>query len=630
MSSIAPSVSALILYTDEVPNYAQWGSQNFQVDYISCELSNGKYLYIQGEGTGATELLKAYQIDSSGHLASTHTIWSYTAGYNGFSYSLTYVSDTVIYIMVGMFDGTATSTFRIQMYKYNSITGVSSNTAFINLKTDANNWAYGKCLITDMKLHTDGKYYALTYFSARYLTIFSHEAYLLCYTPDTTLIDYHLLFDAGTVTQVNKLTPIGYYYDSSGYFYACYGDDIYGSIFQKINLASHAFETLCVAPTPADFPQTSDGCITQMGFKWIGIGYEVDGSNIWLYFTHVKGYLVGGTTIGYKWVQHRLVFNTTISAATLLDCDRLVTSGSLGTFAVEPWVVGYKVDYDEFYFWMDNREYSASPPVTVSMPDRIKIELTGDWFDYSTPPTIDITITDMILDLLPTSDSEAITIYGGSMFNAYMVMGFATDIRIYYGMSVVDDFTYSLVITPNETPKFTQKTYVFSFTFLNNGVPASNCIVLFYVDGSNSTTVTKVASSAGVVTLPIQFNSEGTHTIMFEVYKNMFDTEMKLTDTLSYLFYSQEIPDEEVTPFLIGNLTGILITFLPACLCIMVPAIAGAKAAGLSGFLAGTVVGDLIAVGVGVMPTYTIYLMILIASITFIMVMRSGNRSASQ
>lgn len=337
--------------------------------------------------------------------------------------------------------------------------------------------------------------------------------------------------------------------------------------------------------------------------------------------------IVSGTTV-IRVVYDRQIYNNTISSATLIaHKEHSITINT--NYSSKTWTIGYlQNDLENFYLWYP--EYIGGNLIE----DYMNLKLS-DFNDYTTSSFTTISYQSDVINTVglgipmhletdnvyykPSSPFVAMETYAGTL------------LYVYYSVSpTADSFAYTLTVSPADSPLDKDKTYSFTYLFTNNGAGATNCIVLYYIDNSTSAIFTKVADSNGRIIISFSFGTEGVHSIGFKVYKNMVDTSIKLQDVDSYVVHYVEPTGEDITPYILTNLIGIMTTFLPACLCIMVPAMAGAKSAGLSGFIGGSILGVALAIMTGIVPQYFLYIMILVAAISFVMVIRTGNRGVAQ
>lgn len=616
-------VNAAFSYT----NTTLTSDYNFNNDDDFVTLPNGNLLIAIAKYTTVNYVIHLYQVNSAGTLIADTTVFTATSAYEQWrDLSVTLVSATLVYVCVAggtRYTGVAGPFGSVVIIKYNptslAYSKVSRTISGPNLTAVD---FYASC--SKMYLY-GGFYYCIVNVAGTYgagASASTYYTYLMKYTPDTTLIEYSVQNLNHAATPAFKyIAPVNLFFDSSnGVFYYTTGNDYDGFILYKTTLSTHADDVLATYAMPSDFPiPSTDTMSVDAGFKYVGNGYVVNGTDIWLWFAQIKGYVLtadGISTIAYKFVETRFKFNTSITSATLLLQDRRALTGSLGNYLWTPWVNGFSTSKSAFTLYVENRILSGLYD-TTSQPKEITIALTGDWFNT---PTVSATVVNMIGTLPYLSGATEYTFASSGDFinQYYIIQGTGTGTRVYRGLTSVNQvWSYSLTWTPNDAPQLdTDTNYRFTFNIHVNGIDYSNCKVYLYIDDIAYTS-SGSSPNNGIFEFTYTTSVAGDHDIEFIVKDLDGVTQIDVT----YFFtFAPASPidggggtDTGTTETSVLFTTGLLYNILPMGVLLLAPSVLlFSVTKHWVGFIAGLTLGAFIAVIGNVIPIYGLFIVVVI------------------
>jgi hypothetical protein len=329
---------------------------------------------------------------------------------------------------------------------------------------------------------------------------------------------------------------------------------------------------------------------------------------------------------------------------------------SSGTLLLQNWITDYNLD--------SSSNTSASCGLSWGYMSHVQDSSTFDVYTYyqdiysgSYISKVTYHITDIELD--PASFTSE-TIYQGfdnidwkyisydaQMFNdiqhgiSYHLI---SDVESYLsvgGPILGKIYTFTDSYAPVDSPLLTNKGYVVTYiVYVNGAADDYNETAKIFVDGIERMTksIPSSGSNVGKVIFNMLIGTAGTHSTMIKIYNNLGNYEA-ISDETSYTFVSSPPPVGGVppAPTLIGFYSDIFLVWLPIGIIVFLPLVActmlGAKYAGGAGAIAGMMFGG--ATGmiggtvVGIIPTYALYLLVMLiaAAIVILFVRGSGGGS---
>lgn len=400
-------------------------------------------------------------------------------------------------------------------------------------------------------------------------------------------------------------------------------------LFYIYDADSNVFEFQAQYPVPTQYHNTSK-------FWWINAGYRISGNDIFIHFNWIDTYLDDATDNPvHRIIQHRLVYNTTVQASNLTaqNTRQFLNNPTVTDVFVlsEVWALGYIEDINSsiFNYYYPIQTYDWDLLEWVAEIWEVQVTIP-DWFNYGIQSTsLEYNrVSDEEIYMYPWASGDngvydALWREFGKTFQSSEQYG-NTDVRIWYGvapLSATYDITWT--ITPDETPKIILTNYRVTFTSLMNDIgTALNYIV--YLDGSN--VGAGVTDGNGAETKIFNIGEEGTHTITVELYRSsMGVTTLLYTETYSDIWTVTGSESDLPTPEVIIPVTVAGITvLLPIFFIVLVPTFALGEMAGKIGILAGLVIGVTVGAMSGLLPMYTVFLMILVIVLAFVFLIRGG------
>jgi len=462
---------------------------------------------------------------------------------------------------------------------------------------------------------------------ARRLTVFKY----IIDTYQVTQYDYEVLITGGT----GDINPMEGYLNANqnpnalAQVLLCFQvskQDEYRPWFWLYNLGTLEFEEQSVFPMPARFPANDK-------FFWLGSGYRYTGDYIYAYFTWLGTKLSEGQNTPTIYViQHRLVYNVTIEASELKQVNtrtHIYYPQVLESALDEYWVLGYIEDDNASIINYYNQIQTSGLNIELWETQVI----IPDWFNYDTQTiaTIYQRPSDELIFALSSGiglNNQVYDTLWKDFSSSYQTVekypaGSGTDdYRMYYDLTIMTAvYDMSFTIIPDETPKIVNKSYKMTMTSLANNVGFKSNTILYF-DGSQVSS--KVTDSAGVRVITFLFGTEGIHTITVKIYQ-LGTSSLLHTDSYSDIWSltGSETDDPDEAVLIPLTVAGISI-FMPIFFIVLVPMFALGEMAGKIGIMAGLIIGVTIGAMSGLLPMYTVFLMILVVVMAFVFLIRGG------
>lgn len=368
------------------------------------------------------------------------------------------------------------------------------------------------------------------------------------------------------------------------------------------------------------FPETlsdvgSDGIwfednILSLRFISAGVVWNVSQSRYLMWFSWAKSET---THSGVHIFQHRLMFNSSGIDIDYLEDQETLTdevNPNTGFSAQETSVIsGYETSKDYFTVFCENKY--ADP--TDFRAYELTIFITN-WATFGSA-SLDVVSNDWYNEI-PVPNHQWILYKDSQETLSSGINPARTNVRIYFSLDVEQEgWTISWTYIPADSPLYVNTNYGFSgTTYLNNiGYPSA---YLVYFDGVLK--YSRSTDSGGDFGFTLLTDIRGIHTLNISVYYN---SEYKTSEQEDYLFIeSGEAEGTQLGAVMINN----ILNFLPVFLVVLVPPIALASIMGTLGFMTGLIIGGVIGTMSGVLPTYGLYLIMLVIIMAFVYSMRKG------
>lgn len=395
------------------------------------------------------------------------------------------------------------------------------------------------------------------------------------------------------------------------YFITSLQNDISRPLYYKMDLTTFAYELLATHPFDSVWGES-------YYIEFIKGGVEIDPNDetdLWLYFTWI--YPTKTTYPTYLVIQHRMRFNVTITTTELEVQNRryiqLTPSAYSGSGIM--WCFSYmpNATYDEINTYYPY--YEGTFPYNVQMAE-MTIEY---WFsDAYSNIHLDDTTGDLE-DEIPLYYEDAYISRDATSDFCLLIRDNFAEGRIYYGLDEVEmtyDITFSHV--PSDDPLQTYYSYQFTMTVTGNGRAIQRYVIRYISGLSGVAQETDVSGQVsfgytrtvgGIVPIGLKVFEDGS-----EVYEEYYNYEFEST--------TQETPTVET--FGVTTLLGIT-SILPVLVLLFVPS-GALMVMTPSGkplmFMIGLMVGGILCVMSGLLPSYFIFFLLLGVVIMFVFMLK--------
>lgn len=398
--------------------------------------------------------------------------------------------------------------------------------------------------------------------------------------------------------------------DNKVYCFTGHLTDTEKPTYYLVDLDSHTFSTLASQPL-------SDRMAKTRYMNFLGGGKEIDGEDIWLYFTWVFPYLSANSR-RYKIIQHRLVFNQTIISTELkAQSERLVlyTTG-YGYETTLSFIVGDIDDKDSLTVWLAEMGYEY--PTTFDYPNKLECSIS-DWFNYASGGITVDSYTDDTDNFPFISETDLIGRIFTSTFQANEYDG---DCYIFYDLTPLSrEYELTVLYTPSDNPLIQDKPYTFTVFTEMNGFAYDTAIVVYWDSVQIRSDLTGLPSNpTGYLDFPIQNHILGSHNITINVYDG---SELVLSESQTYLFVSTD-EDLPTSSDFLSTTIGQILTALPILLLVVLPTVSLGSVLGGIGYITGLIIGVVIAVQSGYIPFWAVFLLGLSIILAFLYLTKNG------
>lgn len=346
----------------------------------------------------------------------------------------------------------------------------------------------------------------------------------------------------------------------------------------------------------------------------MGGGVEDYGDFRYAYFTYAfPDDFVGDTS--YRVLQHRLIFNASIgelnSTALEYQSEKLITlyPSSAG---YPRWIYGFSDSKENIEVWTWGYDGEISDTATVYHYDLTVL----DWYATGAG-AIGLDSFEEVQDEVPHYSILA----GRITTSQFMVEEETESADIYFDLQPAETvYDITVVFYPNETPKYTHKDYAMYLYNYRNYMLSWSCLVEWYVD---DVIIDTRAWTIATEAYHVLTTTSGIKEFRFKLYD--IDTNAFLYEkSFNYSFISGVDDDEPDTPTVMPIFISGLIAFLPIFFLIVTPTVLLAQYLGAIGALGGLCLGMVASVAGGFLPSYAIFLLILIIVMAFVWYVRKG------
>lgn len=414
------------------------------------------------------------------------------------------------------------------------------------------------------------------------------------------------------------------------------------------DIGTSTFSTLCVNPSTGHFPsQNAYGYGYGNFINYYGGGIYTSGTDIYLYhcwsFSDRTGaiYPEGSGVRFVETVFWYGKFNNSISSGTLLEQHcisdyELDSSSSISASCGIGWGYIYQNPttsaFDIYTYYQDIYAGANISRVTYHITD-----ITSDPVAFTSSSIIqgmdNIDWKYISKDAQLGKDQiHGIAYHLQTTVLSYLVTGDPILGKVY---------TFNDSYAPADSPLLTNKNYVMTYNIYVNGVADDlNETAKIFVDGIEKITksIPSSGSNVGKITFNMIAGTAGIHSIILKIYNNVGELD-GMSDSYDYIFITSPTPSGGVPspPTLIGYYSDIFMVWLPIGIIVFLPlvgcTILGAKYAGGAGAITGMIFGG--ATGmiggtvVGIIPTYTLYLLVILISTAIVMLFVRGSGGGS-
>jgi hypothetical protein len=589
--------------------YSDYSAQFLQSEYI--QVSNNRFLYVYPVGTHDFQI-DLYS-DDDGLLLQEYKLEIEDKG----SGAVWIFNQTHAIILISIQDELKT-----YLYEYSSNTvHASSNT--IDPSDIHSHFSYWSNVITE--------YNNCTYFYGTtrggYLLVIKYDwstnqlseeiGQSINSNPDTDYLNIPLVIHNNNESE-QVLLGVG---DSGDRFPKYYLFDM--SDDSLSSLCTHPFSTDRIG----DYDQESVAFFKNYD-KFLGGDIIYNGTQIWVYFTWLHPLIQD--EVSHRVIQHRIVFNETISSGALLgQNERTATINPTIDATGRTWIDGYMINKTHIRVFY---------PAELGGIDYLYTDLLelDDWWNYA-GGTIDR------ISHLESSDYTKVTYpenfpddekdmvsrdWGGSWIVRKDYSDDFDDGWLYYGLEPVT-VEYDLVMSysPNDEPLIVDKSYSWMITLYANDVGIKKTIAI-YMDDIQAFVVQ--TGSNGQYTYTFLSGITGVREWNIKVLSNVGNIVYE--EDFYYTWVRGDISDEPTSDILIPRTTSYLVAMLPTFIMIIMPTFAfglvGSEVSGTIGGSIGFLLGGILGVGISVMsgflPSWMTYLLILAVVSACVLIIKGG------
>jgi len=350
-----------------------------------------------------------------------------------------------------------------------------------------------------------------------------------------------------------------------------------------------------------------------------GIYQDNETGYYWLYFTWVYSYQ-SGSYYGAKFVQQRMVFNASgIAPVNLIaQNERVLTiSPNWTEWATINWMQGQMISKSDIYIYFPNK--AGFVPLYVQK-DIISIP---SWTDYSAT-TVNINPNVQITEAISFADPPYFLSQScrtiRQLDKMWSACEYSTNTYIYYPVTpVVENWDITLTWIPDDEVLKTEDWYKYTLTTFVNTM-ATKTYVIVRIDGLPM--VQQNTDSSGVLTFTGSQSVEGIHQWNISIYVSGV---YKYNEVFNLQYSKTGVTGQPTTGILIPQTTSLIMSFIPIFCIIGFPSLIFGSMLGMVGFIFGGCMGTVVCSLTGIIPSYFMYLMILIIAMGIIYMFRKGD-----
>jgi hypothetical protein len=445
------------------------------------------------------------------------------------------------------------------------------------------------------------------------------------------------------------MPPYGYLDTANNDIYYMMVDTATDTInYLVFDIATGLFSTLCVNPSSGGFPLYNSFLYGYGNFiNYYGGGIYTSGTYLYLYhcwsFSERTGaaYPAGS---GVRYVETCFwygKFNNSISSGTLLEQHYIMdyeldSSSNISASCGIGWGYIYNnpatPTFAIYTYYQDIYAGANIAKVTYTITD-----ITSDPVVFTSSSIMqgmdNIDWKYISKDAQLGKDQiHGIAYHLQDNVNSYLVTGDPILGKVY---------TFSDSYAPADSPLLTNKNYVMTYNIYVNGVADDlNETAKIFVDGIERITksIPSSGSNVGTITFNMLIGTAGIHSIILKIYNNVGDLD-GISGEYSYTFITSTTPTGGVpsAPTLIGFYSDLfmiwlpigIIVFLPLTACTMLGARYAGGAGAITGMMFGGAVGMIGGTVIGIIPTYALYLLVMLIATAIVVLFVRGSGGGS-
>jgi len=368
-------------------------------------------------------------------------------------------------------------------------------------------------------------------------------------------------------------------------------------------------ELLATHPNPDDWDYDNVLSLTVSGGDILWNATESD------YFLYWSWGIGEAADNDVNFVQNRLRFNSSgIDSLYLEAQNRMWYSVSLNTGSPLEESSIYLVletEYNDLIMYTEIKYAEPSDFRIYELPFSI-----SNWFDFGSS-AISLGDDDFVDPLLFPVQGHAYIGYKGED-SGFMTSRKSTNTRVYYGLGVQGAWDITLTYSPADDPIETFTTYTFTGTLLTGAIPVSTDYIV-YID--NVTLQAGVSSSQGEFVFNFLSTLSGLRTFTVEMY---FSGILVYSEDFEYVFASVD-EDQTTTGGLLQVGIAAVMAFLPVFIIVLFPPMLFFFITkNLIVFFAVLCLCSYVGVMSGMVPTYVMFLVILLSCLFFYLEFNKG------
>jgi hypothetical protein len=405
--------------------------------------------------------------------------------------------------------------------------------------------------------------------------------------------------------------------------------------YYKYDCSSNTLSLLATNPFSGEYPDFPDYANMQ---TYMGGGIYQSGTYYYVYHTWLFSFLSGATTgtREVKTVHWTGEFNNSITSGTLISQVRKeqISVDSSASYSTSPGISwGYlhvtvgASSQDIYAYYQDIYGGKYISRDTCHITDLTA--MSGSFDSVTTLKGVDG------VDF--TYKSYNANIGKNPMFGVSYQEVDNSNSYLYIGESATTvNFTETFSYSPTDNPLLTAKTYTLTWTIYKNGIiDYSGDTYQFFYDGVSMKT--GILDSSGRAIISIMINIAGPHSFQIKIYDTatgdlLFTGQVRNYNVVASAPPSGGIPS---APVLTTYYTDIFMFWLPVGIIVFLPLVGctmlGARYAGGAGAITGMIFGGTTGIiggtVVGIIPTYALYLLVILIATAIVVLFVRGTSS---